>query len=463
MNDVVLAAGVAVGEEGLIVADIGIRDGVIAEIGQDLRGTRVINCADHLVLPGGVDQHCHIEQKPTKNGRNADTFETASASAALGGTTTVICFAVQERGRPLANTVAEYRELAARSSIDHAFHLVLVDAAPETLAQLPAVVASGIASIKIFMTYDGLSLDDGEILAVLRTARALGCVVCVHAENRFAVADGIAEQLRRGVAAGAAHGASRPPVVEAEAVQRVIALAELAGATLQIFHVTCERAASEIARAQARGAAVHAETCTHYLTLTDEILMQPVAQAAPYFCSPPLRNAADQAALWARIADGTIGSVSSDHSPYRLRDPLGKLKDGDDTRFDRVASGLPGLATRLPVLFDRGVNTGRLSVEDFVRLTATEPARLHGLTPRRGVIAVGADADLAVWDRDRAVTLAADALGSQAGYTPFEGWTVRGWPVLVLSRGEIVAADGRAVPRSGHGRFLPRIPGAPQH
>jgi dihydropyrimidinase len=459
MNDLVLHGGTVVLETGVASVDVGILDGRIAAIGPALVGRERIDCTGLQLLPGGVDNHCHIAQKPTSNGRNADDFASGTSSAAVGGTTTVICFAKQEIGEDLRDTVAAYRAAASAAVVDHAFHVVVSDPSPAVLSeQLPALVAMGVRSFKVFMTYEGLRLADGALLAVLDTAKRLGALVAVHAENDEAVRFGVARLVAEGRTEALSHALSRPSIVEAEAVTRAIMLSEVAGQPIHVFHVTGALPAAAVAAARARGVRVYAETCTHYLTLTDDRLRQPMAQAARFICSPPLRPAADRDALWDRLADGTLQMVSSDHSPYRIDDPLGKLKDGPDTPFNRVSNGMPGLATRLPVLYDAGVATGRLDLPAFARLTATNPARLYGLYPRKGAIAVGADADIAVWDPGRKVTLTAADLLSGAGYTPYEGETVTGWPVLVLSRGAVVARDGRVVADPGRGVHLPRGP-----
>ena len=459
MNDLVLHGGTVVLEGGVERVDVAVRDGRIAAIGAGLEGRERIDCAGLSILPGGVDNHCHIAQKPTSNGRNADDFVSGTGSAAVGGTTTVICFAKQEPGEDLRDTVDAYREAATRALVDHAFHVVVSDPSPAVLAEeLPAVVGMGVRSFKVFTTYDGLRLADADLLAVMDAARRLGALVAVHAENDQAIRHGVARLLAEGRTEAISHALSRPSIVEAEAVGRAIMLSEVAGQPIHVFHVTGALPADAVAAARARGVRVYAETCTHYLTLTDDALRQPMAEAAKFICSPPLRPAADRDALWARLADGTLQMVSSDHSPYRMEDPLGKLKDGPDTAFNRVSNGMPGLATRLPVLWDAGVATGRMDLAAFARLTATNPARLYGLYPRKGAIAVGADADLAVWDPARRVTLRAADLLSGAGYTPYEGRTVTGGPVLVLSRGTVIARDGRVAVAPGRGRYLSRDP-----
>jgi dihydropyrimidinase len=457
VTDLVIRNGTVVREDGVDRMDVAVTGGRISAIGRGLSGARTIDADGLIVLPGGVDNHCHIEQPVSKNGASADTFATATASAAVGGTTSIVCFARQAEGETLARTVEAYREKASRSVVDHAFHVMIIDPRPEVLAdELPAVVADGARSIKIFTAYDGQMLPDPQILDVLAVAKRTGAMVAVHAENHAAIKFRLAELLAAGRTDAFAHAESRPGIVEAEAVRRMITLSETAGHPVHLFHVTCDLAAEEIRRARARGVRVYSETCTHYLALTEDVLKGPMAEVAGFVCSPPMRPEADRRAVWRHLIEGTLDMVSSDHSSFRMDDPMGKLKTGPDTPFDKVANGMPGLATRLPVLFDMAVSAGRIGLERFARLTATNPAKLYGLYPRKGAVAVGADADLALWDPTKTVTLRGADLVSRAGYTPYEGRTVTGWPVLVLSRGEVVARDGRPEGAEGRGEYLPR-------
>jgi dihydropyrimidinase len=459
VTDLVIRNGTVVREDGIDRMDIAIHGGRIEAIGRGLTGARTIDADGLIVLPGGVDNHCHIEQPASKNGSSADTFASATASAAVGGTTSIVCFARQAKDETLSQTVADYRAKASRSVIDHAFHVMIIDPRPEVLAdELPAVVADGVRSIKVFMAYEGQMLADPHILDVLAAARRLGAMVAIHAENHAAIQFRLGELLAAGRTDAFAHAESRPGIVEAEAVRRIITLSETAGHPVHVFHVTCDLAAEEIRRARARGVRVYSETCTHYLALTEDVLKGPMAAVAGFICSPPMRPEADRRAVWRHLIEGTLDMVSSDHSSFRIDDPMGKLKSGPDTPFDKVANGMPGLATRLPVLFDMAVSQGRIGLERFARLTATNPAKLYGLYPRKGAIAVGADADLALWDPTRQVTLHGPDLVSRAGYTPYEGRTVTGWPVLVLSRGETVARDAKPEGAEGRGTYLPRGP-----
>ncbi|MFP4360842.1 MAG: dihydropyrimidinase [Alphaproteobacteria bacterium] len=458
--DLVLKGGTVATAADVVTADIGVAGGRIAALGHGLDGAAVIDCTDKLVLPGGVDSHCHIEQLSATGVMNADTFESATASAARGGTTTVIPFAAQHKGMSLTQIAADYHARAERGAIvDYAMHLILADPRPEVLAdELPPLVAAGHGSLKIFLTYDDIRLDDEQALAVFEAARRHGLMVCVHAENHAMIAWLRRRLVERGHTDARYHAVSHPRHGEAEAVQRAIALARLFDQPLMIFHVSCTEALAEIRRARAAGVKLWAETCTHYLTLTRDALARTDGHGPEWICSPPLREAHDVEALWRALEDGTLATVSSDHAPYAA-DATAKYQAGPAPAFTDVPNGLPGLAFRLPLLFDAMVSRGRMRLEDFVRLTATAPARLYNLHDRKGSIAIGLDADLAIWDPHRQVTLTHALAGDGAGYTPFEGLEVQGWPVHVLRRGETVVQDGEVQAQPGSGRFLPRTGG----
>jgi len=462
--DLVVQGGRVVTGTDVVEADVGIADGRIAGLGRGLEGAEVIDARDHLVLPGGVDSHCHIEQVSALGVMNADDFASATASAARGGTTTVIPFVAQHQGQSLREVAADYHERAAKGAIvDYALHLILTDPRPEILQdELPPLVEAGHGSLKIFLTYDKMRVDDGQALAVLEAARRHGQMVCIHAENHSMIV-WLRERLIAGGHRDARfHAVSHPRVGEAEAVFRAIALARLLDQPIMIFHVSTVEALDEIRRARAQGVKVWAETCTQYLTLTRADLARDDGRGAEWICSPPLREPHDQAALWQALADGTLQTVSSDHAPYAA-DASGKYLAGPAPAFTEVPNGLPGLAFRLPLLFDAMVSRGKLDLERFVHLTATAPARLYNLHDRKGSIAIGKDADLAIWDPERRVTLTHALAGDRAGYTPYEGMAVTGWPVHVLRRGETVVQNGEVTAAPGSGRFLPRRGGEAAH
>lgn len=438
--------------------DIGIRGGRVALLGEALpAAAREIDAAGRTVTPGGVDAHCHLDQAMDGPARMADDFLTGTRSAACGGTTTVIPFAAQIKGQSLEAAVVDYHARAeGKACIDYAFHLIVSDPTPTVLAsELPGLIAQGYTSFKVYMTYDDLKLDDAQILDVLDVARQHGALAMVHAEN----ADCIEWLTKRLEAAGRTaprwHAHSRPMLVEREATHRAIALAQLVDVPILIVHVSGREAIEQIRWARGQGLSIFAETCPQYLFLTAEDLgIDDSYQGAKCICSPPPRDKANQQRIWEGLVDGLFTVFSSDHAPFRYEDPQGKKIGGQEVPFRHIPNGIPGLETRLPLLYSEGVLAGRITLQKFVELTATNPAKAYGLHPRKGTIAVGSDADLVVWD-EREVTLANGALHHAVDYTPYEGMRLKAWPGLVLSRGEPVW-DGRSFTgQAGRGRFLP--------
>jgi dihydropyrimidinase len=440
---------------------VGIAAGRVVAVAERLTGgERIIDAGGRLVLPGGIDAHCHLDQPQapglaSKGAVMADGFRTGSISAAFGGTTSIVSFCVQHRGGSVTAAVADYhRRAEGEAVIDYAFHLIVSDPTPAVLGQeLPALIRRGHTSLKVYMTYEAMRLTDREILDVLATAREERAIVLIHAENHE-ILTWLAERLeKRGQRAPKFHAASRPLPVEREATHRAVTLAEIADVPLVVVHISGGDPLEEVRRARARGLTVIAETCPQYLLLTAADLDVPDMDGAKVMCSPPPRDTAAQAALWRGIEDGTIDIVNSDHAPYRF-DNEGKLRAGPNASFRNVANGIPGLETRLPILFSEGVVKGRIDLQRFVALTATSNAKYYGLHPRKGTIAVGADADIAIWDPEKRVTIRNENLHHNVDYTPFEGLEVQGWPETVLSRGEIIVEAGRLMAEPGRGRFL---------
>jgi dihydropyrimidinase len=455
--DLVVRNGTVATAADVYRADIGIAGGRITAIAERLpKVANEIDATDRLVLPGGVDSHCHIDQPSASGVVCADDFRSGSISAACGGTTTIIPFAAQMKGQSLRAAVEDYhRRAAGKSIIDYAFHLIVSDPTENVLGQeLPALIRDGFTAFKIYVTYDDLKLNDRQVLDVLALARREGAMVMVHAENSDVIG-WLTEQLE---AAGRTtpryHATSRPMAVEREATHRAISLAEIVGVPILLVHVSGREAIEQIRWAQGRGLKIYAETCPQYLFLTEEDLAKPGFEGAKCVCSPPPRDKANQAVVWEALSNGVFQIVSSDHSPTRFNDAKGKMFAGAQTSFRHIPNGVPGIETRLPLLFSGGVSEGRLELTRFVSLTATEPARLYGLYPRKGTIAIGSDADLVLWDAQREVTITNDILHHDVDYTPYEGQRVKGWPVLTLSRGEIVCREGEVVAAAGRGVFL---------
>lgn len=461
--DLVIRGGRISTAEKTFDADIGIREGRIAAVASGLPGGRQeIDATGRWVLPGGIDSHCHVEQLSGMGRMCADDFYSATVSAAFGGTTTIIPFAAQHRGNSLLKVVADYHGCAGpKAVVDYGFHLIVTDPTPDVLGrELPVAIRDGLTSFKVYTTYDALRLDDYQLLDVMDVADREGAIVMVHAENHDVIRWISRRLLERGHVAPKFHTVAHDAIAEAEATHRVIQLARLLDVPLLIVHVSGKEAAAAIHDAQVLGLRIYAETCPQYLFLTADDADREGLEGAKYCCSPPPRDEASQEALWRGLRDNTFQVFSSDHAPYRF-DASGKLPKGDRTTFKEMANGVPGLELRLPLLFSEGVLKERISIEQFVALTATNHALIYGLAERKGSIAEGLDADLAVWNPDAVTHVRAAGLHDQVGYTPYEGMTLRGWPETVLSRGRIVIRDGALQVQRGSGQFVRRTTPGP--
>jgi dihydropyrimidinase len=452
--DLAITGGTVVLPEGPVRTNVGVRDGLIAAIGPDVMNARkVLDATGRLVLPGGVDSHCHMDQQPWEGRSTADDFRSGTLSALCGGNTTVLPFAMQMRGQSLREVVDDYHERAGRKAhIDYGFHLIVGDPTPEVLTrELPALIEQGCTSIKIFLTYEGLKLDDYEVLTVLDLARREGVLVMVHAENDACVRWLTDRLLDMRKTALRYHVTARSEIGEREAAFRAISFAELLETPILIAHVSSGAVVEEIRRAQARGLPIFAETCPQYLFLSAEDIDTADMSGAKCVCTPPPRDRTNQPAMWRGLLDGTLAIFSSDHSPWNYTD---KVAGGPDTPFTSIPNGIPGIETRLPLLFSATQSDGRLTLNEFVDLTSTRPAKLYGLFPKKGVIAVGSDADFAIWDSDKVVIIRNEMLHHAVDHTPYEGTQVRGWPVVTISRGEVLCADGQVTSNAGRGQFL---------
>ncbi|TVQ34840.1 MAG: dihydropyrimidinase [Geminicoccaceae bacterium] len=463
--DLVIKGGEVITASDRSHADVGIKDGVITALGADLNdAARTIDATGLWVMPGGIDSHVHIAQYSGEGIVMADDFESATAAAASGGNTLVMPFALQRRGTSLRQTVTDYHALATGNChVDVSFHLIISDATPAILGQeLPALVKDGYTSFKVFMTYDDLVLDDRSLLEVMAVAKREKALVMIHAEGYDNIRYLIDQHEGAGKTQPYYHATTRPDIVEREAVHRAISHAQLIGVPLMVVHVSSAAAMEQIEWAQQRGMKVLAETCPQYLTLTADDLkgLNMDITGAKYVCSPPPRTTTDQAAIWGGLERGVFTTFSSDHCPFRYESSEGKLNPKARTSFRWVPNGIPGIETRLPILFSEGVSKGRLTPQQFVALSSTNHAKTYGLYPKKGAIAPGADADLALWDPTRQETITQSKLHHGSDYTPWEGFDVTGWPVMTLVRGEVVANDGKIVGAKGHGSHIGR--GAPQ-
>ena len=456
--DLVVRGGTIVTNSEVFKADIGVTQGRIAAIGENLSGTSSIEADGLLVLPGGVDTHCHIEQLQDGGGADEESWTTGSTACFAGGTTSVVTFSTQFKGGGILAPLAEYRRRAAQAMVDYSFHQIITDATDAVIwDEIPQVVASGVRSLKVFLTYDALALDDRAYLRVLAAARRAGALVTVHCENYDAIGWRTEALLAAGMTAPKYHAWSRPRMIEREATHRAIALAEMVDQPIQVFHVSCSEVAEEIARARHRGLKVWGETCPQYFVLTAGHMDRPGFEGAKFMCSPAPRTQADQAALWDDIRRGTLDVISSDHSGWCYDGTRGKRAGGSEASFRDIPNGVPGLAARLPIIFSEGVAKGHIDLPHFARLIAGNPAKLFGLQGK-GAIAPGYDADLVLWDPSKKTTLTNAHMQQAIDYTPYEGMEVTGWPVATIRRGEIVMRDGHVQAEPGTGRFLARAP-----
>lgn len=456
--DLVIRGGTVATASDVFAADVGIRGERIAALGTGLAsGTREIDARGKLVLPGGVDSHCHIEQLSSFGVMGADDFYTATVSAAFGGTTTVMSFCAQHRADAIPAVLADYHERArTKAIIDYAFHLIVANPDAVTVARdLPEAIGQGIRSFKVFTTYERMRLTDEQILDVMAVARKHGALVMVHAENHGVISWLSTRMVDQGHVAPRYHAICHTRGSEAEAIQRIAMLAELIDVPVLIVHVSTIEGIEAIRQARGRGVKIYGETCPQYLFLTAKDIDRPGLEGAMFCCSPPPRDEAAQQACWRGLEDGALNVYSSDHAPYRF-DASGKLPKGDKTTFKEMANGVPGLELRLPLLFTFGYRAGRMSLPDFVALTATRHAQIYGCYPRKGTIAVGADADVAIWDPERRLTVTADLVHDNVGYTPYAGRELRGWPTTVLSRGEVIIDAGTLNAARGRGRYIAR-------
>jgi dihydropyrimidinase len=453
--DLIVKNGTVVTAADVYRADVGVADGRVVAIGESLAPTdrtRVIDAADRYVLPGGVDTHTHLDM-PFGGTVTADDWASGTVAAACGGTTSIVDFCIPAKGQSLADALAVWHAKAAgKAAIDYGFHSVVVEMPDAIYEELPSLPGHGVTSFKLFMAYKGaLMSDDWTLVRALKQAKAAGALVMVHAENGDAVYLLQGELVAAGQTAPKYHATSRPPRVEAEATARAIALAETIGAPLYVVHVSCGEALEEIERARARGVRVLAETCTQYLYFSEPDLDRPNFEGAKWVFTPPLRPAHNRELLWRALANGVLQAVTSDQCSFNFK---GQKELGRDD-FTKIPNGGPGIEERLTMVY-QGVNERKITLNRFVELVATGPARIFGLYPRKGTIAVGSDADLVVWNPDAEATIRNEALHHRVDYTLYEGMKVRGRPETVTSRGEVIVEAGRFVGAAGRGRFQAR-------
>jgi dihydropyrimidinase len=436
-------------------ADILIEDGTVALIGKtiDAEADRVIDAKGRLVIPGGIDPHTHMEL-PFGGTAASDTFETGTRAAAFGGTTTIIDFAVQYKGQSLNQAVdAWHAKAEGKTSIDYGFHLICTDLPDDRLPEMKSLIDQGVSSFKLFMAYPGVFLvDDATIYKAMGMAGENGGLICMHAENGVVIDAIVRKAIAEGRTAPKYHALTRPTKAEAEGVHRAIALAEMAEAPVYIVHLSCSDALEEVTRARDLGLPVFAETCPQYLFLDDSVYEQPGFEGAKWVMTPPIREKWNQDKLWRGIKFNDLQVISTDHCPFCFKEQ--KELGRDD--FSKIPNGGPGVEHRMSLIFNGGVAEGRLSLNRFVEITSTNAARIFGLFPRKGTIAVGSDADIVIFDPDEEMTISAKTHHMNVDYSCYEGMKVRGVTKTVLSRGEVVIDEGKYAGRAGQGKFLKR-------
>ena len=451
--------GTIVGADGSQVADVLVEGETIAAIGTDLAGAgltvdAMIDAAGRYVLPGAIDVHTHMEL-PFGGTFAKDTFETGTRAAAFGGTTTIVDFAVQSRGKSLREGLdAWHAKAEGNAVIDYGFHMIMSDVNDASLAEMDGLVGEGIPDFKVFTAYPGVFYsDDGQIYRALQQTARNGGLIMVHAENGPAIDVVAGDEIAAGHSDPYYHGVARYPIFEGEATNRAIRLAEAAGAPLYIVHLSARDALNEVRAARGRGSRVYAETCPQYLFLSLEDMADGF-NGAKFVCSPPLRPADHQEDLWKGLVKDDLQLVATDHCPFDFHGQK-ELGRGD---FRKIPNGLPGVEDRVDLLHDGGVIAGRITRERWIEIIATAPARMFGLYPRKGVVAVGSDADLVIYDPAAVHTISASTHHMDVDYSCYEGRSVTGRSDIVLSRGEVVVRDGAFLGSKGRGQFLRRSP-----
>jgi dihydropyrimidinase len=463
MSTTLIKNGTIVTSADRYQADIYIDKGVITLVGQGLNlpADTTIDASGKLVLPGGIDVHTHLDM-PFGGTTSADDFETGTIAAAHGGTTTVVDFAIQNFGEGLYPAYEGWMKKAeGRAAIDYGFHMIVRELTDQVSGDMDRMARhEGVTSFKLFMAYPGVfQVDDATIFRALLKTRENGGLICMHAENGGVIDTLVKEALRQGHTAPKYHALTRPTRAEGEATGRAIALAEMAGVPIYIVHLSCSDALEKVKQARDMGLPAYAETCPQYLFLSYEDYERPGFEGAKYVMSPPLREKWNQDALWTGLAKNDLQVVSTDHCPFCMNEPPQKQLGKDD--FSKIPNGAPGIETRMMLLWDGGVRTGKIDPHRFVEITSTNPARMFGLWPRKGTVAVGSDGDLVLWDPEREVTLSAKTHHMRVDYNPYEGRTVKGAPAVVLSRGEVLVDHGQFKARPGRGQFVRRQPGRP--
>jgi len=455
MIDLLIKGGIVVLPDLCLEMDVAILGNQIVALEQHLGkrpARRTINAQGCYLLPGGVDPHVHV-QWPFLDSTTADDFAGATIAAAIGGTTTIIDFAHPAMGSsPLERIATRQKQAEGQAVIDYGLHCVMTNTDTQHLHELKELIALGITSFKTYLTYSrrGIMVDDATLVKFLQRIASLHATLCVHAENGIIADANEAEFIAEGKTSPEYFPIHKPALVEAEAVARMLFFAKYTGARVYFHHLSTEMGVELVRSAQRNGAEVFAETCPHYLLLDAQLYNRPL-DGHRYICSPPLRSEGDKEALWGGVADNVISAVGTDHCAF-----VKAQKDKSPEDFTKVPNGLPGVETRIPLLFSEGVAKGRISLDTFVRATSSGPARIFGLYPQKGMIAPGSDADLVVFDPGIQWTLSAEHLHMASDWSPFERWAGVGAPVMTISRGKVIVENSEFVGQPGWGQFLRR-------
>jgi dihydropyrimidinase len=436
-------------------ADIFIENEAIDVIGKNLEmeADRVLDAEGYLVIPGGIDPHTHLDM-PFGGTVSADDFETGTRAAAHGGTTTIVDFAIQSKGQSTLAALDTWHEKAAgKTAIDYGFHMILTDLEENRINEMRKLADEGITSYKMFMAYPGvLYVDDGTIYRAMRKAGEDGTVICMHAENGIVIDEIVKEALKKGHTAPKYHSLTRPTQMEAEGVHRAISIADVADVPVYIVHLSSADALEQVVLARDKGKAVFAETCPQYLFLDNSYYEKEDFEGAKYVMTPALRDKSNQKELWRGLQFGDLHSISTDHCPFCFKEQkeLGK----DD--FSKIPNGHPAIEHRMELLYSEGVDKGKISPNKFVELTSTNAAKIFGIHPRKGCIAVGSDADLVVFDPNEEQTISVDSHHMNVDYSAYEGWKVKGKCKHIILRGQHAVNNGEVKIEKGFGSFVKR-------
>jgi dihydropyrimidinase len=447
-------------EEKDYFADIYIEKERISAVGSSLSipADRIIDAAGKYVIPGGIDVHTHLDM-PLGAIASSDDFETGTIAAAFGGTTSLIDFAAQPKGKSMREGLDIWRKKAeGKAAIDYGFHMTITDLPDARLNEMKEMVEEGVTSFKLFLAYpDALMADDAAIFKALKQTSKSGGLVCIHAENGMVIDQIVKETVAMGNLSPLYHALSRPPAAEGESTNRAIALAEMAGAPVYIVHLTCSDALAKVADSRSKGQRVFAETCPQYLWLSLEDIAKPDFEGAKYVFSPPVREKWNQEKLWTGLQTNDLQVVSTDHCPFNFKVQKEMGKDN----FTKIPNGGPGIENRMHLIFHGGVNQKRISLNRWIELTSVNPAKIFGMYPRKGAIAPGSDADIVIWDPQREFTISAKTHHMRVDYSMYEGKQVKGDADLVISRGRVIVEEKKFLGSAGSGNFIKRDPNIP--